>query len=84
MQIVSTLELILFLEFSHFVSPAFLIFVQLTMERTETETHQRLNNKIEQLETELASMKTRLDQEVAKRHALGRTMDVRKVFYCHF
>ncbi|XP_075339815.1 nucleoprotein TPR-like isoform X4 [Odontesthes bonariensis] len=49
--------------------------IQLTMERTDTATHQRLNNKIEQLETELASMKTRLDQEVAKRHALGRTMD---------
>ncbi|XP_041848028.1 nucleoprotein TPR isoform X2 [Melanotaenia boesemani] len=49
--------------------------IQLTMERTETETHHRLNNKIEQLEKELASMKTRLDQEVAKRHALGRSMD---------
>uniref|UniRef100_A0A7N8XVL5 Nucleoprotein TPR n=1 Tax=Mastacembelus armatus TaxID=205130 RepID=A0A7N8XVL5_9TELE len=42
---------------------------------SETETRQRLNNKIEQLELELASVKTRLDQEVAQRHALGRTMD---------
>lgn len=50
------------------------------MERTEAETRQRLNNKIEQLETELVSMKTRLDQEVAQRHALGRTMDVCSVF----
>ena len=50
------------------------------MERTETESRQRLNNRIEQLETELVSMKTRLDQEVAQRHALGRTMDVCKVF----
>lgn len=49
--------------------------IQLTMERTETDTRQRLNNKIEHLEAELASMKTRLDQEVAQRHALGRTMD---------
>ncbi|XP_028282895.1 nucleoprotein TPR-like isoform X2 [Parambassis ranga] len=49
--------------------------IQLTMERTETETRQRLNNKIEQLESELASMKTRLEQEVAQRHALGRNMD---------
>uniref|UniRef100_A0AAX7UQK8 Nucleoprotein TPR n=1 Tax=Astatotilapia calliptera TaxID=8154 RepID=A0AAX7UQK8_ASTCA len=49
--------------------------IQLTMERAETETRQHLNNKIEQLESELASMKTRLEQEVAQRHALGRTMD---------
>lgn len=48
------------------------------MERTETETRQRLNNKIEQLEKELTSMKTRLEQEVAKKHALGRNMDVCK------
>uniref|UniRef100_A0A3Q3LWT1 Translocated promoter region a, nuclear basket protein n=1 Tax=Mastacembelus armatus TaxID=205130 RepID=A0A3Q3LWT1_9TELE len=49
--------------------------IQLSMEHIETETRQRLNNKIEQLELELASVKTRLDQEVAQRHALGRTMD---------
>ncbi|CAI5642275.1 unnamed protein product [Oreochromis niloticus] len=49
--------------------------IQLTMERAETETRQHLNNKIEQLESELTSMKTRLEQEVAQRHALGRTMD---------
>lgn len=52
------------------------ILIQLTMERTEADTRQRLNNKIEQLEAELASMKTRLDQEVAQRHSLGRSMDV--------
>uniref|UniRef100_A0A671VFT2 Translocated promoter region, nuclear basket protein n=1 Tax=Sparus aurata TaxID=8175 RepID=A0A671VFT2_SPAAU len=49
--------------------------IQLTMERTETDTRQRLNNKIEHLEAEVASMKTRLDLEVAQRHSLGRTMD---------
>uniref|UniRef100_A0A3Q1GEV0 Translocated promoter region a, nuclear basket protein n=1 Tax=Acanthochromis polyacanthus TaxID=80966 RepID=A0A3Q1GEV0_9TELE len=49
--------------------------MQLTMERSETDTRQRFNNKIEKLEAELASMKTRLDQEVAQRHTLGRTMD---------
>ncbi|MEQ2265561.1 hypothetical protein XENORESO_009041, partial [Xenotaenia resolanae] len=49
--------------------------IQLSMERTETETRQRLNNKIERLEAELASMKTKLEEEVAQRHALGRTMD---------
>uniref|UniRef100_A0AAQ4R059 Translocated promoter region a, nuclear basket protein n=1 Tax=Gasterosteus aculeatus aculeatus TaxID=481459 RepID=A0AAQ4R059_GASAC len=49
--------------------------IQLTMERTESLTRQRLNDKIEHLEAEVASMKTRLDQEVAQKHALGRTMD---------
>lgn len=51
------------------------------MERTETDTRQRLNNKIEHLEAELASLKTRLDQEVAQRHNLGRSMDVCTVFF---
>lgn len=51
------------------------------MERTETDTRQRLNNKIEHLEAELASMKARLDQEVAQRHNLGRSMDVCVVIY---
>lgn len=50
------------------------------MERTEMETHQRLNNKIERLEAELASIKAKLEEEVAQRHALGRTMDVHKMF----
>ncbi|XP_028328136.1 nucleoprotein TPR-like [Gouania willdenowi] len=49
--------------------------IELTMERTETETRQRLNNKIEKLEAEVTSMKTRVEQEVAQRHALGRIMD---------
>lgn len=49
---------------------------KLTMERTETDTRQQLNNKIERLEAEMASVKTRLEQEVAQRHALGRSMDV--------
>ncbi|KAK7945458.1 hypothetical protein WMY93_001186 [Mugilogobius chulae] len=49
--------------------------IQLTMERTETDIRQRLNNKIEQLESELTAMKTKLNQEVAQRHALGRSMD---------
>uniref|UniRef100_UPI0037E77C1F nucleoprotein TPR isoform X2 n=1 Tax=Semicossyphus pulcher TaxID=241346 RepID=UPI0037E77C1F len=49
--------------------------IQVNMERTETDTRQRLNSKIEYLEAELATMKTRLDQEVAQRHTLGRNMD---------
>uniref|UniRef100_A0A8C6PVK6 Translocated promoter region a, nuclear basket protein n=1 Tax=Nothobranchius furzeri TaxID=105023 RepID=A0A8C6PVK6_NOTFU len=49
--------------------------IQLTMEHTETESRQRLDNKIKQLEAELTSMKTKLEQEVTQRHALGRIMD---------
>ncbi|XP_067330220.1 nucleoprotein TPR isoform X2 [Channa argus] len=49
--------------------------IQLTTEHIETDARQHLNNKIEQLEAELVSMKTRLEQEVAQRHALGRSMD---------
>lgn len=50
------------------------------MERTETETRHRLNNQIERLEAEVATLKTRLEQEVGQRHALGRTMDVCTVY----
>ncbi|XP_037131815.1 nucleoprotein TPR-like isoform X1 [Syngnathus acus] len=53
--------------------------IQLTMERTDADIRQRLNSKIENLETELASMKTRLEQEVAQRHTLGRSMDAQLV-----
>ncbi|XP_061694573.1 nucleoprotein TPR-like [Syngnathoides biaculeatus] len=53
--------------------------IQLTMERTDTDIRQQLNSKIENLETELASMKTRLEQEVAQRHTLGRNMDAQLV-----
>lgn len=54
------------------------------MERTETDTRQQLNNKIERLEAEVASLKTRLEQEVAQRHALGRSMDVRSAAPLYF
>uniref|UniRef100_A0A3Q3DI37 Nucleoprotein TPR-like n=1 Tax=Hippocampus comes TaxID=109280 RepID=A0A3Q3DI37_HIPCM len=53
--------------------------IQLTMEHTDTDIRHRLNSKIENLETELASMKTRLEQEVAQRHTLGRNMDAQLV-----
>ncbi|XP_061747344.1 nucleoprotein TPR-like isoform X1 [Nerophis ophidion] len=53
--------------------------IQLTMERSDTDARQRLSARIEQLESELTSMKTRLEQEVAQRHALGRNMDAQLV-----
>ncbi|XP_072297010.1 nucleoprotein TPR isoform X2 [Eucyclogobius newberryi] len=49
--------------------------IQLSVERTETDIRQRLNHKIEQLESELAAMKAKLNQEVAQRHTLGRSLD---------
>lgn len=53
------------------------------MEQTETETRQRLNNKIERLEAELASLKCRMEEEVAQRHNLGQVMDVCNVHSFH-
>ncbi|XP_077579861.1 nucleoprotein TPR-like [Stigmatopora nigra] len=53
--------------------------IQLTMERTDADICQRLNSKIANLETELVSMKTRLEQEVAQRHTLGRNMDAQLI-----
>lgn len=54
----------------------------MTVERSELETCQRLNKKIDQLEAELVSAKTKIEQEVAQRHHLGRCMDVSSVEYC--
>ncbi|XP_029106034.1 nucleoprotein TPR isoform X4 [Scleropages formosus] len=50
--------------------------IQLTLERSETETKQRLNNQIEHLECEVAQLKKKLEQEVEQRHALGRSQDM--------
>ncbi|XP_038820047.1 nucleoprotein TPR isoform X2 [Salvelinus namaycush] len=49
--------------------------IQLTMERTETETGQRLNSQIERLERELTQFKKKLAEEVEQRHTLGRNQD---------
>lgn len=56
----------------------------MTVERSELETCQRLNKKIDHLEAELVSAKTKLEQEVAQKHHLGRCMDVCSVerSYC--
>ncbi|CAL8368983.1 unnamed protein product [Boreogadus saida] len=49
--------------------------IQLTMERNEADTCQRISSKVEHLEAELVAMRTKLDQEVEQRHAQGRNMD---------
>ncbi|XP_064416030.1 translocated promoter region b, nuclear basket protein isoform X2 [Latimeria chalumnae] len=50
--------------------------IQVTLERTETETKHRLNNQIEKQERELAQLKKKLEYEVEQRHLLGRNQDV--------
>ncbi|XP_048845940.1 nucleoprotein TPR isoform X2 [Brienomyrus brachyistius] len=50
--------------------------IQLTLERAETETKQRLCNQIERLEREVAQLKKKLEQEVEQRHMLGRSQDM--------
>ena len=47
------------------------------MERSEADACQRISSKVEHLEAELVAMRTKLEQEVEQRHALGRSMDVR-------
>ncbi|XP_030629604.1 nucleoprotein TPR [Chanos chanos] len=49
--------------------------IQLTMERSETETRQRYSNQIQKLECEVIQLKKKLEQEVEQRHALGRNQD---------
>uniref|UniRef100_A0A6Q2Z363 Nucleoprotein TPR n=1 Tax=Esox lucius TaxID=8010 RepID=A0A6Q2Z363_ESOLU len=49
--------------------------IQLMMERTDTETRQRLNRQIERLERELTQFKNKLAEEVEQRHMLGRNQD---------
>lgn len=60
-----------------FIINSFLNYLQLTMERSETETKQRYNNQIQRLENEIVQFKKKLEQEVEQRHALERNQDVR-------
>ena len=46
------------------------------MERADAESCHRLHSQIQRLETELSLLKTKLDQELEQRHALGRSHDV--------
>uniref|UniRef100_A0A4W3JYD9 Nucleoprotein TPR n=1 Tax=Callorhinchus milii TaxID=7868 RepID=A0A4W3JYD9_CALMI len=53
--------------------------IQLSLERAETETRQRLNNQIERQEREITQLKKKLENEVEQRHFLGRNQDVQLV-----
>ncbi|KAJ6657396.1 hypothetical protein lerEdw1_002563 [Lerista edwardsae] len=50
--------------------------IQVILERSETETKQRLSNQIEKLEREIAQLKKKLENEVEQRHALTKNQDI--------
>uniref|UniRef100_A0A803W6L8 Nucleoprotein TPR n=1 Tax=Ficedula albicollis TaxID=59894 RepID=A0A803W6L8_FICAL len=50
--------------------------IQGILERSETETKQRLNNQIEKLEREISQLKKKLENEVEQRHSLTKNQEV--------
>ncbi|XP_057885958.1 nucleoprotein TPR isoform X1 [Melospiza georgiana] len=50
--------------------------IQGILERSETETKQRLNNQIEKLEREISQLKKKLESEVEQRHSLTKNQEV--------
>ncbi|CAM4591848.1 unnamed protein product [Lepidochelys olivacea] len=50
--------------------------IQVILERSETETKQRLNNQVEKLEREISQLKKKLENEVEQRHVLTKNQDV--------
>lgn len=54
------------------------LFLQATLERSETETRQRLTAQIEKQEREIAQLQKRLENEVEQKHLLARNQDVRE------
>jgi len=56
------------------------LFLQATLERSETETRQRLTAQIEKQEREIAQLQKRLENEVEQKHLLARNQDVRGNF----
>lgn len=53
-----------------------MFFSQGILERSETETKQRLNNQIEKLEREISQLKKKLESEVEQRHSLTKNQEV--------
>ncbi|XP_053098080.1 translocated promoter region b, nuclear basket protein isoform X1 [Pangasianodon hypophthalmus] len=49
--------------------------IQATLERSETETRQRLTAQVEKQEREISQLQKKLEHEVEQRHALGRNHD---------
>ncbi|CAB1324105.1 unnamed protein product [Coregonus sp. 'balchen'] len=50
--------------------------IQATLERSETDTRQRLNAQIEKQEREIGQLQKRLEHEVEQRHLLSRNQDL--------
>ncbi|KAJ7427645.1 Nucleoprotein TPR [Willisornis vidua] len=50
--------------------------IQGILEKSETETKQRLNNQIEKLEREISHLKKKLESEVEQRHSLTKNQEV--------
>ncbi|XP_078263731.1 translocated promoter region b, nuclear basket protein isoform X1 [Rhinoraja longicauda] len=50
--------------------------IQLSLERAETETRQRLNNQIEKQERDIEKLKKKCDYEVDQRHLLVRNQEI--------
>ncbi|KAM6261864.1 nucleoprotein TPR isoform 1-T1 [Porphyrio hochstetteri] len=50
--------------------------IQGILERSETETKQRLSNQIEKLEREISQLKKKLESEVEQRHSLTKNQEV--------
>uniref|UniRef100_A0A8C7PWP8 Nucleoprotein TPR n=1 Tax=Oncorhynchus mykiss TaxID=8022 RepID=A0A8C7PWP8_ONCMY len=50
--------------------------IEATLERSETDTRQRLNAQIEKQEREIGQLQKRLEHEVEQRHLLSRNQDV--------
>uniref|UniRef100_A0AAQ5YRW1 Nucleoprotein TPR n=1 Tax=Amphiprion ocellaris TaxID=80972 RepID=A0AAQ5YRW1_AMPOC len=50
--------------------------IQATLERSETDTRQRLNSQLEKQEREISQLQKRLEHEVEQRHLLSRNQEV--------
>uniref|UniRef100_A0A8C4ITP2 Nucleoprotein TPR n=1 Tax=Dicentrarchus labrax TaxID=13489 RepID=A0A8C4ITP2_DICLA len=50
--------------------------IQATLERSETDTRQRLNSQLEKQEREISQLQKRLENEVEQRHLLSRNQEV--------
>ncbi|KAM7011947.1 translocated promoter region b, nuclear basket protein [Tautogolabrus adspersus] len=50
--------------------------IQATLERSETDTRQRLNDQLEKQEREISQLQKRLENEVEQRHLLSRNQEI--------
>uniref|UniRef100_A0A667WHM6 Nucleoprotein TPR n=1 Tax=Myripristis murdjan TaxID=586833 RepID=A0A667WHM6_9TELE len=53
--------------------------IQASLERSETDTRQRLNQQLEKQEREISQLQKRLEQEVEQRHLLSRNQEIQLI-----